>query len=174
LLSFVWAWGFHVTLYLLGLYVFSPKKPAAAFHAILFTPHPSKLSRGIHRNPKPYYHNNTLEPSNDFTNSEKVHPQENLRAPIISSPMSKIREVGFIFIISMLQVFPMAEMSSVLPITQIIAHYFNIADEGLLPWKLAAYGLTFGTFILISGRLGDLFSHKDMVIIGFGWMACGV
>jgi hypothetical protein len=60
---------------------------------------------------------------------------------------------------------------TVLPATQIIAHSFNIADKGPLPWALAAYGLTFGKFILASGRLGDIFGHKNRVIAGFGWMA---
>jgi MFS family permease len=89
----------------------------------------------------------------------------------LSVPISTTREVVFIFIISMLQVVPMAQMSSVLPTSQIIAQSFNITDKGLLPWTLAAFGLTFGTFILVSGRLGDIFGHKNMVIIGFGWMA---
>jgi MFS family permease len=84
--------------------------------------------------------------------------------------MSKTREVGFIFVISMLQVLQMAQMSSVLPTSEIIAGSFSITDKGLLAWTLAAYGLTFGTFILVSGRLGDLFGHKYMVVIGFGWM----
>jgi hypothetical protein len=70
----------------------------------------------------------------------------------------------------MLQVLPVAEMSPVLPTTQIIARSFNIADKGLLPWTLAAYGLTFGKF-MVSGRLGDIFGHKNRIIIGFGWMA---
>ena len=71
----------------------------------------------------------------------------------------------------MLQVLPMAQMSSVLPTSPIIAQSFGVTDKGLLPWTLAAYGLTFGTFIVISGRLGDIFGHKHMVIIGFGWMS---
>jgi hypothetical protein len=53
----------------------------------------------------------------------------------------KDREVGFVFIISMLQVLLTAQMRSVLPNAQIIAYSFNIADKGLLPWTLAAYGL---------------------------------
>lgn len=70
----------------------------------------------------------------------------------------------------MLQVLPMAQMSSVLPTSEIIAASFSITEKSLLPWTLAGYGLTFGTFILVSGRLGDLFGHKYMVVIGFGWM----
>jgi MFS family permease len=71
----------------------------------------------------------------------------------------------------MLQVIPIAEMSSVLPTLRIIAQSFSITDKGLLPWMLAGYSLTFGGFILVSARLGDIFGHKNMVCIGFGWMA---
>jgi hypothetical protein len=62
----------------------------------------------------------------------------------------KDREIGFVFIISMLQVLPITQMSLVLPNAQIIAHSFNTADKGLLPWTLAAYGLACGTFALVS------------------------
>lgn len=84
-----------------------------------------------------------------------------------SAPMSTMREVGFMFIISMLQVVLMAQMSSVLPTSQIIAQSFDISDKGLLPWTLAAYSLIFSTFTLVSGRLSDIFGHKNMIVIGF-------
>lgn len=35
----------------------------------------------------------------------------------------------------------------------------------------AAYSLTVGTFILPAGRLGDLYGHKRMVVIGYAWFA---
>ncbi|KAF2742055.1 MFS general substrate transporter [Sporormia fimetaria CBS 119925] len=38
-------------------------------------------------------------------------------------------------------------------------------------WFSAAYSLTVGTFILISGRLGDLFGHKQVYTVGWIWLA---
>lgn len=39
------------------------------------------------------------------------------------------------------------------------------------PWFPAAYSLTVGTFILVAGRLGDLYGHRLMFISGFLWYA---
>jgi MFS family permease len=128
----------------------------------------SWITTSSSRNKEP----NTLNPPRGVADSEKIQfPQQPPSVAIFPLPMSKTREIGFIFIISMLQILPMVQMSAVLPTSQIIAQSFNITDKGLLPWTLAAYGLTFGTFILVSGRFGDMFGHKNMVIIGFAWMA---
>ena len=85
--------------------------------------------------------------------------------------MSKAREIAFLCIISMIQILPQATIATVFPSSQIIGKHFDIANPGILPWTVAAYSLTFGTFILIAGRLGDIFGHKRLVIIGFCWFA---
>jgi MFS family permease len=36
---------------------------------------------------------------------------------------------------------------------------------------IAGYSLTVGTFILVSGRLGDMYGYKRMLIIGYCWFA---
>jgi MFS family permease len=53
----------------------------------------------------------------------------------------------------------------------VIGASFNITDPGVLSWLIAGYSLTVGTFILISGRLGDLFGYKRLLIIGFSWFS---
>jgi MFS family permease len=40
-----------------------------------------------------------------------------------------------------------------------------------LSWLIAGYSLTVGTFILFSGRLGDVFGYKKMLLIGFSWFS---
>src|SRR5437762_9899425 len=40
--------------------------------------------------------------------------------------------------------------------------------EESLAWVLNAYLLTFGGFLLLGGRLGDLFGHRRIVL---GWIA---
>jgi MFS family permease len=42
-------------------------------------------------------------------------------------------------------------------------------DAAQLSWLPAAYSLTVGTFILIAGRLGDLYGHKRLFVAGFFW-----
>ena len=52
----------------------------------------------------------------------------------------------------------------------VIGRELGIDDEpAYLSWSPAAYSLTVGTFILIAGRMGDLYGHKKMVIVGWVW-----
>ena len=51
----------------------------------------------------------------------------------------------------------------------IIGDSFSVSDPGSLSWYAAAYSLTVGTFILPAGRLGDMFGHKKIFLIGWMW-----
>jgi MFS family permease len=46
-----------------------------------------------------------------------------------------------------------------------------VANPAQLPWLISGFSLTVGTFILFSGRLGDAFGYKRMLVIGFGWFS---
>src|ERR687890_363254 len=56
----------------------------------------------------------------------------------------------------------------------------NLAfSETSLAWVVNAYLLTFGGFLLLGGRLGDLFGHRRLFLIGLGVftlasLACGL
>ena len=41
-------------------------------------------------------------------------------------------------------------------------------SESSLAWVVNAYLLTFGGFLLLGGRLGDLFGHRRLFLIGVG------
>jgi EmrB/QacA subfamily drug resistance transporter len=52
-------------------------------------------------------------------------------------------------------------------------------SEASLAWVINAYTLTFGGFMLLAGRLGDLYGHRRVFVIGVGLftaasLACGV
>lgn len=52
-------------------------------------------------------------------------------------------------------------------------------SDASLAWVVNAYMLTFGGFLLLSGRLGDLFGHRKMFLIGLAVftlasLACGI
>src|SRR6186997_1106267 len=52
-------------------------------------------------------------------------------------------------------------------------------SETSLAWVVNAYLLTFGGFLLLGGRLGDLFGHRRLFLIGTGLfttasLACGL
>jgi len=52
-------------------------------------------------------------------------------------------------------------------------------SEASLAWVINAYTLTFGGFMLLAGRLGDLFGHRRIFLLGVGLftlasLACGL
>ncbi|KAL3431613.1 MFS general substrate transporter [Aspergillus tetrazonus] len=85
--------------------------------------------------------------------------------------MSRIREVLFVTVICMTQLLNQASLGQTLSIIHIIGSSFGIAETGELSWLIAGYSLTVGTFILIFGRMGDVFGYKRLIIIGLGWYA---
>lgn len=48
---------------------------------------------------------------------------------------------------------------------------YGSVDNSQTVWYMGAYALTLGTFILISGRLGDLFGLRKMFVFGWFWSA---
>ena len=41
-------------------------------------------------------------------------------------------------------------------------------SEASLAWVINAYTLTFGGFMLLAGRLGDLYGHRRVFVLGVG------
>lgn len=85
--------------------------------------------------------------------------------------MSRKQEILFNIMVAMLQLIPQSTLTTVFPVSRDIGESFSISNVSVLPWVVAAYALSFGTFILVGGRLGDIFGHKTMVIIGYGWLS---
>lgn len=83
---------------------------------------------------------------------------------------SATREVFFLAVIILAQVLMLAGLSQALIPQHIIGATFPDTNPGSLAWYSAAYGLTSGSFVLPSGRLGDIFGHKKIFIIGFIWL----
>ncbi|KAL9622714.1 MAG: hypothetical protein Q9160_003024 [Pyrenula sp. 1 TL-2023] len=131
------------------------------------------------------------EPSLATTNASNLHPRvqnaSNEDLEVLSEPASRqisrqqsatqnpsfsiIHEISFVAIICSAQILTQASFSQTLAATQFINDSFNISNPGLTSWNTAAYSLTVGTFILISGRFGDLYGHKKLFIIGWCWFA---
>lgn len=85
--------------------------------------------------------------------------------------VSLVQEVLFVLVICLAQVLMLAGISQALVPASIIGGSFHDTTPGCLAWYTAAYGLTSGTFVLPAGRLGDLFGHKNLFLIGFLWFA---
>jgi MFS family permease len=95
--------------------------------------------------------------------------------------MSTSREVLFISIVCMAQLLTQCALAQTIAPLPFIAQAFypsGAASATNLAWFSAAFALTVGTFILPSGRLGDVYGHKIVFAIGWMWfglfsLACG-
>lgn len=88
----------------------------------------------------------------------------------IQKPQSLIREILFVTILTLSQFMNQAGLGMTLAPLSIIGRTWGIEHSGgQLSWLIAAYSLTAGTFILIAGRLGDLFGHKMLFTAGWLW-----
>ncbi|CAN9404788.1 unnamed protein product [Alternaria alternata] len=89
----------------------------------------------------------------------------------IAETMSPMREILFVGLLCSAQFVTQAGLLGTLNILHIIGPDLGITDPGILSWLIAGYSLTVGTFILLSGRCGDMFGYKNMLIVGFVWFA---
>ena len=109
------------------------------------------------------------------TNSPAAKPSE-VQEPDVAADTQEIglspaREVLFIFVICMAQFLSLAGLAQTIAPLSIIGRSFNVTEEGELSWYPAAFSLTLGTFILPAGRLGDMYGHRNLYMIGFAWYA---
>ena len=93
------------------------------------------------------------------------------RTKSLQHMVSLPREILVVGIISLAQFTTQMGLGQVLSILHVIAADFGIENPGLKAWLIAGYSLTVGTFILVSGRLGDLFGYKKLLVIGYIWYA---
>lgn len=101
---------------------------------------------------------------------EKANALEPSKSAVsLAEQLSLPREIAFVFIICMAQFMTQVGLGQCIAILHIIGDSYGLTNPGELSWLIAAYSLTVGTFILISGRLGDLFGYKRLLIIGFSW-----
>jgi MFS family permease len=110
--------------------------------------------------------------SAQLSNLKMERPLSNVSVDSPHSPrMSLPREIAFVFMVCTAQLLTQACLAQSITPLHIIGDSFGISNPGSLAWMPAAYSLTVGTFILPSGRLGDLFGHRRIFIIGYLWLA---
>ncbi|CAI7643587.1 unnamed protein product [Penicillium glandicola] len=86
-------------------------------------------------------------------------------------PKSLFQETIFVSVVCMAQFMTQAGLCMSIAPVQIIGDDFGVTNPANLSWFAAAYSLTVGTFILVAGRLGDVFGHRNMFVIGFCWFS---
>jgi MFS family permease len=115
-------------------------------------------------------HQNTNYPTDPSAN-EKQDDLELSKTKSIAETLSPLHETLFIALLCSAQFVTQAGLVNTLKILHIIGNDLNITSPGVLSWLIAGYSLTVGSFILLSGRCGDVFGFNTMVIIGFVWFA---
>ena len=84
---------------------------------------------------------------------------------------SAFRELILVFVTCMSQFLTQSGIGICLSPLDIMGDSFGITNPGTLSWLIAGYSLTVGTFILFSGRLGDLLGYREMYVFGWVWYA---
>lgn len=86
--------------------------------------------------------------------------------------ISPLREGLFIFFICLSQLITQASVAQTIIGGPFIAKTFGVEGmPGEESWFSASLSMTVGTFILISGRLGDMYGYKFMYLVGYAWYA---
>lgn len=88
--------------------------------------------------------------------------------PTFAQPKSLFHEAVFVFVVCAAQLMTQGGLSLSIAPLQLISASFNTTPKDLT-WASAAYSLTVGTFIFVSGRLGDVYGHRLLFIVGFLW-----
>ncbi|KAK8220169.1 hypothetical protein M8818_000585 [Zalaria obscura] len=87
--------------------------------------------------------------------------------PFQELKVGKLHEALFIGICVMAQFMCLAGLGQAIAPVHIIADGLGVTNPGQESWFAASYSLTTGTFILISGRLGDILGHKRVFVFGY-------
>ena len=94
--------------------------------------------------------------------------------PRPASLPTALHEVAFCGTIYLSQLLTQASLGNVLVILPIVGSGLSVPEtpsgQARLTWLISAFSLTVGAFILITGRLGDVYGHKLMFVLGFLWL----
>ncbi|EGV63327.1 hypothetical protein PSN45_004397 [Yamadazyma tenuis] len=109
--------------------------------------------------------------STDDTRKES----EDLASPIPSPTPDEIgllREIVFVGLVVGTQLLTQASLAQTIITVGTLSKDFDVTDSpGEQSWFTAAFSLTVGTFILISGRLGDLFGYKKIFVSAYCFLS---
>ena len=117
------------------------------------------------------------EEEQEVTLTKTESPEQNDRKDDLAQikslekQVSLPREILVVGLISLAQLTTQIGLGGTLAILDIIGEHFQVENPSTLSWLIAGYSLTVGTFILLSGRLGDIFGWKKMLVIGYTWFA---
>ncbi|KAK6464659.1 major facilitator superfamily domain-containing protein [Scheffersomyces coipomensis] len=82
---------------------------------------------------------------------------------------SLLHEISLVSLVCLAQFLTQGGITMCLSTMNIIIDTFETDEPSLKVWFMSSFALTIGTFILISGKLGDLIGFKTMFITGWIW-----
>lgn len=89
----------------------------------------------------------------------------------VADNLSPLHEILFVSVVCLAQICTLAALGAVLNILPLIGANYGITTTAQLSWLFAGFSLTEGTFMLFSGRLGDVFGYKKVLIFGYLWFS---
>lgn len=110
-------------------------------------------------------------PTHVNSDSNYSHDVELTRTKSIAEQMPPLYEFLFVGLLCATQLTTRMTLCDTLTIVRVIGKSLGISDPVVLSWLIAGYSLTIGSLILISGRFGDIFGYKKMLIIGYLWFS---
>ncbi|KAL1752179.1 major facilitator superfamily domain-containing protein [Schizophyllum commune] len=91
---------------------------------------------------------------------------ETLNTVAAPQPNSRARKLGSLIVICVAQLLDIFNASSAIILLPTLGQDLGFS-ESELQWVLSAYALTFGSLMLVSGRIGDVFHPKPVFCAGF-------
>jgi MFS family permease len=111
------------------------------------------------KSPQPHYF---TEPREEMILDDNNH----------TPPSPGWREWVFILLLCSTQFFVQGAFGYILLPLSIVGKTFGqdgFDEAARMNWHIAGYSLTFGTFILVTGKLGDIYGFKMVFMIGWTW-----
>ncbi|RHZ54723.1 hypothetical protein CDV55_105235 [Aspergillus turcosus] len=98
-------------------------------------------------------------------------PQEGEQSDHYQTPPHGPKECLFIVVLCSTQLFVQGSFGYILIPLHIVGQTFGQgpSEASQMTWHVGGYSLTVGTFILIAGKLGDLYGSKRILIVGWAW-----
>ena len=113
----------------------------------------------------------THDDDNNEENKEQADLSKINSAKSIAETLPLGKEILFVGLICSAQSTTQVGLNQCLAILHVIGDHYGLSNPGELSWLIASYSLTVGTFILLAGRLGDVYGYKKMLIVGFSWFS---
>ncbi|TKA70642.1 hypothetical protein B0A55_05745 [Friedmanniomyces simplex] len=139
------------------------------------TPSPPTTQQPQQPSPEPQDDIPPISPTSDSDSD----PPSRTRSPTseirriasLNQTVSLPREILVIGLICLSQLLTQVAFGDTLVLLHVIGRSFGVTNAGTEAWLVAGYSLTVGTFILVFGRMGDVFGYKRMLVIGYSWFA---